>query len=239
MVLLQSMLALLLTSVCSVVLMTAPLVLLTSTHVSVAKLLHVVVLRSVDVTVPKLARMLVLKLPHIAVLRIALLTVVGTVLLVSMHVLLLKVTCLTLSSAEHWRYHQRRSLGSRPSPGLLLVSWALVLPWTRRWSSRTGSVFPPTRQQCGMLLVVGVVVVKLASLMILLSWGRVEERCHRQCPPGPPRAPVAPHSRRDELQHRCLPPLQLMSSKPRPEAGSSSMRSDSTGPHWRIAWWSC
>ena len=134
------------TSVCAVVLMTAPLVLLTSTHVSVAKLLHVVVLRSVDVMVPKLARMLVLKLPHIAVLRIALLTVVGTVLLVSMHVLLLKVTCLTLSLAEHWRYHQRRSLGSRPSPGLLLVSWALVLPWTRRWSSRTGSVFPPTRQ---------------------------------------------------------------------------------------------
>ena len=64
-------------------------------------------------------------------------------------------------------------------------------------------MFPPTRQQCEVQLVVDVVVVMLACfLVVLLTLGRLAEglRCRLR----PPQA--------DELHHRCCPPLQLMSS---------------------------
>ena len=73
-------------------------------------------------------------------------------------------------------------------------------------------MFPPTHQQYGVQLVVDVVVVVLAFFLVLLTLDRLGEHCHRQRPPGPPQVPETPHPRRDELQHRCLPPLQLMSS---------------------------
>ena len=84
-------------------------------HVLVSKLPHVLVLRSVTVVVLKLACMLVLESPRATVVRVVLLTVMSKMLPVSMHVLLSKLTCLILSSAERWRYDQQRS---------------------RRWSSR-------------------------------------------------------------------------------------------------------
>ena len=73
-------------------------------------------------------------------------------------------------------------------------------------------MFPPTRQQSELVLVVDVVVVMLASLLVQLTWDRLEERCHWRRPPGPPQAPGTLHHRRDGLQHCCLPPLQLLSS---------------------------
>ena len=60
----------------------------------------------------------------------------------------------------------------------------------------------PTRQWYEVRLVVDVVVVMLAFLVVLLTLDRS----------GPPRVPETPHHRRDELQHCCLPPLQLLSS---------------------------
>ena len=72
----------------------------------------------------------------------------------------------------------------------------------------------PTRQWYEVRLVVDVVVVVLAFLVVLLTLDRLGEHCHWQRPPGPPQVPETPHHRRDELQHCCLPPLQLMSSMP-------------------------
>ena len=73
-------------------------------------------------------------------------------------------------------------------------------------------MFPPTRQQSELVPVVDVVVVMLAYPVVLLTLDRLVEglRCRLR----PPQAPVTPHPRRDELQHCCLPPLQLMSSMP-------------------------
>ena len=73
-------------------------------------------------------------------------------------------------------------------------------------------MFPPTHQQYEVQLVVDVVVVVLAFFLVLLTLDRLGEHCHRQRPPGPPQVPETPNHRRDELQHCCLPQLQLMSS---------------------------
>ena len=73
-------------------------------------------------------------------------------------------------------------------------------------------MFPPTRQQSELVLVVDVVVVVLAYLVVLLTLDRLVEGLRSRL--RPPQAPVTPHPRRDELHHRCLPPLQLMSSMP-------------------------
>ena len=71
--------------------------------------MYVVALRSARLVVLTWACMLVLKSPRATEVRAVLLTVMSTMLLVSVHVLLLKLTCLTPSSAEHWRYYQQRS----------------------------------------------------------------------------------------------------------------------------------
>ena len=56
-------------------------------------------------------------------------------------------------------------------------------------------------RRCVVQLDVDVVVVVLACLVVRLALDRLVEVLQR-----PPR--------RDELQHRCFPPLQLMSSMP-------------------------
>ena len=48
---------------------------------------------------------------RMVVLCVVLLTVMGVMPLRSVHVSLLKLTCVTLPSAEHWKYYQQRSLG--------------------------------------------------------------------------------------------------------------------------------
>ena len=79
-------------------------------------------------------------------------------------------------------------------------------------SSLLASVCLRTRRRCEVPPVGDAASVGLAFFLVLLTLDRLGEHCHWQRPPGPPQVLETPRPRRDELQHRCFQPLQLMSS---------------------------